>query len=337
MGGSSGTVVASWTEVARAAVDGGAPVPVLPASTPGADRRVPVSADYRMWERAAALTGEAAFGLRAVAEVGPHVIGLIGYAAFACVDVLAALTCVERLHPLINDAARLEVRLGGGSLRLRSISPIDVGPWPAAEEDAVVAACLGLIRRATGRPVEALAVSFQHRRRGDAAAYEALFGVAPRFGQTETQLVLDAESARLPLLGHDPALARLLELELAAKCRPAADLVARADLVAGVRILLADRQTLATPAPLGHVAAQLKMSPRTLQRRLAATGADFRHILDEVRRELAERLLHDTDWPIKRIADQLGFADERSFRRAFAGWLHQSPASWRQARRAADR
>ena len=56
-----------------------------------------------------------------------------------------------------------------------------------------------------------------------------------------------------------------------------------------------------------------------------------------LRRELAEQHLLGTAWPIERVAAAVGFANDKSFARAFRAWTGCSPAAWRKrARRAAD-
>ena len=82
------------------------------------------------------------------------------------------------------------------------------------------------------------------------------------------------------------------------------------------------------------LAARLHLSPRTLHRRLVTEGTSFRALREALRRELALDWLARTERPVSRIAQDLGFADNTSFYRAFAQWQGCGPRQWRQQRRA---
>ena len=77
------------------------------------------------------------------------------------------------------------------------------------------------------------------------------------------------------------------------------------------------------------VASQLGMSGRTLQRQLADRGATFQKLVDQARRELAERLLADTSYPLAEVAFLTGFSEQSAFNRAFKRWAGQTPRSFR--------
>ncbi|WP_338466213.1 helix-turn-helix transcriptional regulator [Novosphingobium sp. ZN18A2] len=80
------------------------------------------------------------------------------------------------------------------------------------------------------------------------------------------------------------------------------------------------------------VAKQLSVHPRTLQNRLLAEGLEFREIIKNERRKLAESYLGSTRTPIAEIAVLLGYADQTSFTRAFSGWFSMSPRKFRRSR-----
>ena len=78
---------------------------------------------------------------------------------------------------------------------------------------------------------------------------------------------------------------------------------------------------LATLLPKGpphrdDVAAQLMMSERTLQRRLAEEGTSFTTLVDDTRRELAHQSLSAGELSLKMVSFQLGFAEPSAFYRA---------------------
>ena len=74
----------------------------------------------------------------------------------------------------------------------------------------------------------------------------------------------------------------------------------------------------------------LRLSRRTLQRRLKAEKTSFQRILREVRAELAVNYLSDARLRILEIAMLLGYSNLSSFTTAFKSWYDLPPAEYRQ-------
>lgn len=75
------------------------------------------------------------------------------------------------------------------------------------------------------------------------------------------------------------------------------------------------------------VAAQLGVSVATLRRRLQSEGVSFRTLRRDVLNETARRLLRDKQ-PIPEVSEKLGFAEFRSFNRAFKEWNGMTPKAF---------
>ena len=74
----------------------------------------------------------------------------------------------------------------------------------------------------------------------------------------------------------------------------------------------------------------LKLSRRTLQRRLKAEKTSFQKVLQEVRAELAVNYLRDTRLKSLEVAMLLGYSSISSFTTAFKSWYDMPPAAYRQ-------
>lgn len=74
----------------------------------------------------------------------------------------------------------------------------------------------------------------------------------------------------------------------------------------------------------------LKLSRRTLQRRLKAEKTSFQKVLTEVRAELAVNYLRDARLKSLEIAMLLGYSNISSFTTAFKSWYNMPPAQYRQ-------
>lgn len=170
-----------------------------------------------------------------------------------------------------------------------------------------------------------IAVDFRHPPRGDVAIYERHFACPVRFETGRDAIVLDSAVLDVPNRLGDESIAtffdRHLEQELASRSTQE---------TLGQQVRLAVAQTLSEGIPtVSFIAAKLAMSSRTLQRRLSDQGETFQNLVDLARRELAQKLLQETEYSLAEIAFLTGFSEQSAFTRAFKRWEGQTPRSFR--------
>ena len=83
-------------------------------------------------------------------------------------------------------------------------------------------------------------------------------------------------------------------------------------------------------ASLENVADRLHMSPRTLIRKLKQENTRFQQLLDQTLSRRAAQLLSLPHYTVAAVAEDLGYTDVASFRRAFRRWFGTSPGHFRQ-------
>jgi AraC-like DNA-binding protein len=162
--------------------------------------------------------------------------------------------------------------------------------------------------------------------------YERILEIPVHFDASHDAVVFSASMLNGPNPASDPALVQALERharELLAKL-PLGD-----DLPSRVRHEIALR--LPSGASAEAVAETLRMSARSLRRRLEAEGTSYMQILDEVRCELARRHLAQEQRAVEEVAFALGFSDGSAFHKAFRRWTGESPRAFaRNASRAKE-
>lgn len=96
------------------------------------------------------------------------------------------------------------------------------------------------------------------------------------------------------------------------------------------RALLLLQQALDSPPTVSALAARLKVSPRTLERRFdAALNVTPFEAGKRIRLAHAERLLQRTQRSVTQIAQDTGFSDVSHFIRVFKAAYNTTPESWR--------
>ena len=95
-----------------------------------------------------------------------------------------------------------------------------------------------------------------------------------------------------------------------------------------IRTLLSD--ALPDQLPLSEVARALRISQRTLHRRLIQEGTRFKAIKDGLRRDIAIDRLGHSSLSVEAIASEIGFSDASTFYRAFRAWTGVPPGVYRQ-------
>jgi AraC-like DNA-binding protein len=275
----------------------------------------------RLWQHAARLAGDEAFGVHA-AEHAPHgAFDVLEYAALTSVtlgDALSRLCRYQRLltevatYKLAGSALRLELRLGANRL--------------AASHHAIeylLACVVAKATRATGgaRPVVA---RFRHRGK-PSAEHRRVFGCTIERGAAHDELVFDPATLAAPLELADPVLRAILDRHASGLL----DRLPETDLF-GARVDGWVRERLADEPTLASAARHFRLSQRGLQRRLAEERDTFEALLDRTRRHEAMHKLADRTLTVADVAAALGFSEASAFHRAFKRWTNMTPAAWRR-------
>jgi AraC-like DNA-binding protein len=256
-----------------------------------------------LWELLVAQSGDPLIGLKIAT---PHRLGWLGVMGHIMLVSPTVQSSIERCH---------------GHTRVGLVLPGAQRPVPRQRYDFVWCVLLRSLRCAAGRDdIAPLVVEYNFPAPANAQAYADTFGCTVRFDMphnvmefSDTDLV-SALPANPPLVsgGGERVLATL------ARAEPPT-------FSAKVQALLASLLPKGPPHR-DDVAAQMMMSERTLQRRLAEEGTSFTNLVDDTRRELARQSLSAGELSLKMLSFQLGFSEPSAFYRACKRWFGMAPS-----------
>ncbi len=247
--------------------------------------------------------------------------GVLGFAMRSCDSIGEAFAMGLELHQACGSLMDYSVDFDEGEFSLRIAGRItDQKLLPFLYEEAC-ASTVTMARCLLGSGWTPFRIEFPYPRPPFADFYSKFFRCPIRFDSVSTRIYFPSDilSEKIPTScpAQVPAALRIAR-ELAAADDHSVDIVTA---VEGVL-----RQNLKQPATMAFVAKQLRISERTLHRRLSDSGKKFGQIRDLVRMERATTLLRESDLPIGLIGEAVGFSDGREFRRAYRRWTGQSPS-----------
>ena len=239
-----------------------------------------------------------------------------------------AIQCLLRYKNLLVPYLTFELQQSGDQCLLAVSSDESLNfTRTRTHNDLVVATMVAIGRSLVGGDLMLRAVRFRHPAPDDLSRYQEFFAAPLTFSHSRNELEMDATVLRVPLATAYPKyhqrLCKVAQQQLASLSRASG-------LTAQVLALL--EQRLGQPeASIEAIAATLNMTPRTLQRHLAAEKVRFVDLRDQVRHGRACALLRDNDLPFAAIAEQLGFADVANFYHAFRRWEGCAPGEYRKS------
>ncbi|MDD3763311.1 MAG: AraC family transcriptional regulator [Nevskiales bacterium] len=287
------------------------------------DGRVPEALAAELFDRAAAALGDDALGLHAGEQIRPGHYGALGYVAMNSATLGEALDSLRRYQALVIDVGGVDIRRAGDD-QILSWDPNTDRPYRQLAEFNI-SGLVSFTRWLAGPQASPSRVDFAYPAPDDLGEHHRILRCPLRFDQPCYRLALPSAGLHAPVIQPDPAMRELM-LRLADK--QLLELPRGEDVLARARALIAKRLNH-PPVELDWVATQLAMSNRSLQRRLADAGLSFTQLIEQVRRELAERHLRESGLDLTDIAFLLGYSEQSAFQRAFKRWTGLTPSAWR--------
>jgi AraC-like DNA-binding protein len=271
-----------------------------------------------------ALADEPALGLFVGERLVARSHGFVGYAAMNSRTMREVLDVLAQFLGLRISILTLTYEVRGMDVRVALDSSVDLGDIQRPVLEAVTMSVRNTLQSVSlgGYPITSVAFPFPEPDYADLA--RELIGCEVHWSAGWAGLTLPASVLDQKLKMADPRVfqeaAQLCERELK-------KLEANETWAGRVRRTLLESQndfpSLQTAARL------LRVTPRTLHRRLRDEDTSFRAILDDVRYRLASDQLRSGVSSIEEIAFALGYSDPANFRRAFKRWAGVPPSTHR--------
>jgi AraC-like DNA-binding protein len=254
--------------------------------------------------------------------------GVFGFAVMSQPDLRTGLAFTLNYRSLTSPLIGLDVISDDNSCRLvfSPLKGLSAGdPIYSRVLDFNFGMFSALIEDATGRS-DAVG-RFRISDNGDRDTVLALAQTNFAFerGGSENSIVLAGGAMDLPLK-HNSAVGASVASKICDEILR--DKPGLSDMAVEVRACLISN--VRGPTTATRVADELGMSERSLRRRLAMEGVNFRDLKQEVQNALARRYLEHTVMTVVDIAKATGFSDVANFRRSFRRRYGASPNDFRR-------
>lgn len=276
----------------------------------------------RLWHIAARLTQDDSFGLLMGNQYHSTTIELLALAASSSETVGDAIQRMVRYMPVFSTQVQLFSMEDEQFLTLY-FEPR--GTPHAFHLESVIAQCQKIWKvLENGKHPLVLETRLTGEHEKHRVLCEQLIGSRVRFGSKRVAVRMDRRLLSNPLRSADAFLRRRLDFALEDMLNELPNVDFAEQVKQRIRVLVAEREISEE-----LVATPFNMSPRHLRRKLSETRTTYEKLLDEVRMELAMRLIKEGRLNLGRIAFELGFLDPSSFTRAFRRWTGMSPTAFR--------
>jgi len=262
--------------------------------------------------------------------------GPLGFAALSAPTLGAAMDVMGNLHASRNTALRAEVFATDSHYVMRVEDMTGEPDFACWLVESVLKIMEVLLSTILGHPVgRNVLIHFAHPAPPGAEQLLAGYDARVTFAAADNRIAVPLAWRHLPSPLHDEPVFRANVI----KCR---ELIAAREqvrsVVATVRDLLSnhfdaqllDAGAIRPPPTLEQVADTMHLTSRTLIRKLEREDTAYKTILEDLRKDYAQRLLQDAGLKVADVAEILGYREAANFTRAFRRWYGTSPALWRR-------
>ena len=287
------------------------------------DARIALGAQQLLWQTIQQQLEHPEPGLAIGLQLAPGPFSVLGYLLQSSPTLGAALETAQRYQRLVGEGGELQLLEQHDCLQL-IYHPSHPGHPANRPRILALMACWVQWMRPLLKDFHLLGVQLAHAAPAQQEDYQRCFDCPLEFSAAQYALLLPAAQRQTSLTQANPALQSVLRQH------------AEALLAQLPSESLGARVVALISAQLGHgepdraaIARTLHLSERTLQRRLAEEGSSYQQLLNDTRRQMAERHLRDGQLAATDIALLLGYSEPSVFFRAFRQWTGLTPGEYR--------
>jgi AraC-like DNA-binding protein len=287
--------------------------------------RIPSADMMLLFELAARMTKDTAFGLHVGERFDQRSYGIVGHSVITSATLGEGLRCLVRYLPIWTNVGEFKLEIENSVAHFQWRYANWSLPEPRHDCETSMATVVQF-NRLSGVDWKPREVWFQHRKPKDVSEHARIFRAPVRFGMPVNALLLDSRLLDVPLKGADPVTHQVIAE--AADHLLAAD-AGEASLSQAVLSFI--RQRLSSgDFGLEHAARQLGMSRRSLQRKLSQESSSHRNLVQQARGDLSRYLLLGMQTTATEAAYHLGFSEPSAFQHAFHKWHGMPPQVYRR-------
>jgi AraC-like DNA-binding protein len=289
------------------------------------DDRIPIERYVSLGRMAPVLTNTPEIGLILGQQARFQSIGIIFQLAVNCKTVRDSLQHIVRYEKLGNEVSKVELSEKGRYVewgeRYTSSRYLCV---PLLEFECCQK--MEISRFVSGGRYLPIHAKFQYPAPDYVEKYEEVFQAPLSFEQKGSGLIFEKEYLDFPNPNPQPYLKKILA-QHADKLQTELNQSKRfQDQARKIIIHNLDSGTVS----LDMIAGALNVSRRTAYRKLRQEGINYKDLLRDVKKQLAQFYLQDASLSISEISFLLGFSEASAFHRAFKRWFGVNPGQYRR-------
>lgn len=290
-----------------------------PTELNNSDTMAPYEPAAQLWNVVIKHTQDPLLGLHLGEELSPTILGMIGYLMQSSKNLYESFHMVIKYWDLFSTMSKLSMEERDGHILISNESALVwQHQYPESARQSVEISLSGVIKifkMLSGKKVVPVNTEFAYPSRS-VHEYERIFQTAIHFNGQSNTLSFRKNDLLAPIVSYDKSLFEFFNKTLEQKLK---SLNGNARFSERVKqMLIADFKGQA--ATIEIAASKLNLTPRSFQRKLKDDGASYRDIVTNLKKELAQTIMGQTDFRVGEVAEILGYADSSSFRKAYRKW-----------------
>jgi len=274
-------------------------------------------------------TGDMSFGLDIGKTAHPSDYGTVGYTLMNCSSLFQVFDYAAKYKHASNKAFKILFTKQNNFYRFRIDSLVET-QWLKVIIELDFVTALYLSRFFVGvdkaKKVIPYVVNFKHEPFANIDKYHRIFGCEVKFNQAINEIVFPQSVFDIPIRSANSKLFKLMESKLVQAQKGIEE---KLSLKQKLNQYIQDNIESGVPS-LTSTANDFNMSVSSLKSHLKTEKTNYSHIVDEVRKSIALKLVLDPENSILEISMYLGFSNSSTFNRAFKRWTNLTPVRYRK-------